>query len=386
MRRCLFFFTILMFTLGLVAVEARKQKETAPDYMVRVAIARDAREFNLEVDGPYTFRDGSNGNVIAKEARLPRSTVRLLDKGIFIGGNVYPQQRIIITPVRDAGVIINKRRFRGEVVLIRTDNRVTVVNSINIEDYIKGVLYHEVSHQWAMEALKAQAVAARTYAIYSMGNSKNKDYDVTNDIYSQVYGGKNSERYRTGLAVDRSAGEVLTFKGKILPAYFHACCGGMTEDAKELWNADLAPLKGVPCTFCADAPHMKWKKNFRLQNIQESLNKAGFQIGAIKEIIIERRNRSDRVEKLRVIGRQGEEVIVSGKQFREIIGPNVLRSNNYEVVMQGYYVDFVGKGWGHGVGLCQWGARGMSIQQFTYKQILNYYYPRAELVDYHALR
>ena len=98
-----------------------------------------------------------------------------------------------------------------------------------------------------MEALKAQAVAARTYALYSI-NPAGKHYDVTNDIYSQVYGGRDSERYRTDLAVDRTRGQVLTYNNQIIPAYFHATCGGMTEDARELWNLpDIPPLRGVPC-------------------------------------------------------------------------------------------------------------------------------------------
>ena len=89
---------------------------------------------------------------------------------------------------------------------------------------------------------------------------------------------------------------------------------------------------------------------------------------------------------LKIIGRDGSEVTVAGKDFREILGPNDLKSNNYTITMRGYYVDFVGKGWGHGVGMCQWGARGMAEQHFNYKQILAYYYPGAQLMDYHNLR
>jgi stage II sporulation protein D len=371
---------------GLVAFAASADKKHMPPQMVRVAIVRDAREISLNVEGPYHFRDEGHGQVIAKGSRLPISRVRLLDKGIFIGMQVYPYQRIIIEPLRDASVVVNNRRFRGNVVLMRTsDNRLTAVNSINIEDYVRGVLYHEVSHHWPMEAIKAQAVATRTYVLYAMAGATNKDYDVTNDIYSQVYGGKDSERYRTGLAVTHTIGEVLVFKGKILPAYFHATCGGMTEDAKNLWDIDLAPLSGVVCNFCQGSPHMKWKKNFRLKDIQDALNKHGYAVGPIKDLSIVDRNRSERIDHLKITSRDGKEMLISGKDFREIMGPNVLKSNNYEISMQGYYVDLTGKGWGHGVGLCQWGARGMALQQFTYKQILSYYYPRAEMMDYHDL-
>lgn len=384
MRRTLILVFLLSCSLGFAAFAANRDKASSA-YMVRVAVVREAREIDLEIEGQYSFKDGAN--LILKGTRLAKSTVRLLDKGIFVGMNVYPYKRLTIVPARDATVSINRHRFRGDVTFIRTaENRITVVNSINIEDYIKGVLYHEVSHHWPMESLKAQAVAARTYAIFSMGTGAGKDFDVTNDIYSQVYGGKNSERYRTGLAVDRSAGEVLVYKKKILPAYFHATCAGMTEDAKDLWNIDTPPLKGVPCLFCQDSPHMRWNKNFRLRDIQDSLNKRGHKIGLIKDIAIVERNRSGRIKTLKITDRENLTLTISGKDFREVVGPNILKSNNYEITMKGYYVDVAGRGWGHGVGFCQWGARGMALQQFNYKQILSYYYPGADIVDYHELR
>jgi len=248
------------------------------------------------------------------------------------------------------------------------------------------VLYHEVSHHWPMEALKAQAVAARTYALYSI-NPAGKPYDVTNDIYSQVYGGKSSERYRTDLAVEHTRGQVLTYNGRLIPAYFHATCGGMTEDAHELWNVDdIPPLRGVPCSFCQNSPHMHWKKNFRLKNIQDALNLHGYKVGSIKEISIVDKDRSERINHLKITQKNGQDLVIRGKDFRDLMGPNVIMSNNYEITMRGYYVDLAGKGWGHGVGMCQWGALGMARQQFNYKQILAYYYPQAALLNYHELQ
>lgn len=388
MKKLFFTFFILGVLLGtVVAVAEVAQKENLPHKMIRVAIVRDARELNLSIDGPYNFIDMETGKVIGTGHRIIKARVRLLDKGIFMGMSVYPAKRLLIRPTKDSFVKINNHDFRGEVLLMRTpNNRLTAINSIDIEDYIKGVLYHEVSHHWPMEALKAQAVATRTYALYKMEGSHHSDYDVTNDIYSQVYGGKDSERYRTGLAVDRTSNQVLTYQGKILPAYFHATCAGMTEDAKELWNTDIPPLRGVPCMFCQDSPHLHWKRNFRLRDIQLALNKHDYKIGLIKDIAIVDRDRSERIRNLKITDRQGNSITISGKDFRDIIGPNDVRSNNYEIAMQGYYVTLNGKGWGHGVGMCQWGARGMANQQFNYKQILAYYYPGSELMDYHNVQ
>ncbi|MFA5262075.1 MAG: SpoIID/LytB domain-containing protein [Candidatus Omnitrophota bacterium] len=270
-------------------------------------------------------------------------------------------------------------------MILTPERRLLFVNAVDLEEYIKGVLYHEVSHRWPLEAIKAQAVAVRTYAIYQAQQNKNKDYDMTNDIYSQVYGGKTSERYRTDLAVQRKKGEGLIFKGKVLPAYYHATCGGFTENVKEVWKHDLYPLRGVRCGFCAHSPHYSWKKNFRLKDIQEKLNKSGYKIGLIKNIEVRDRTLSGRIKTLDITGRAGEKIPISGKAFRDIVGPNELRSNDYRVFMKGYYCDFIGKGWGHGVGLCQWGAMGMAKQQHTYDEILMYYYPGAQKVPVTSL-
>jgi len=387
MRKNFLLGLILTSTFGIVvAVAAIDNGRTKPPEQVRVAIVRDSRELDLAIHGNYRLRDIPSGKVIGHGNYLVQSKVRLLDRGILVGLDVYPSKYLTIEPSKDASIIIDERPFRGEVTFVRTaDNHITVVNDINVEDYIKGVLFHEVSHHWPMEALKAQAVATRTYALYSI-NPAGKPYDMTNDIYSQVYGGKNSERYRTDLAVDETRAQVLTYDGKIIPAYFHATCGGMTEDATELWKLkDIPPLRGVPCSFCQNSPHFYWKRNFRLREIQDALDLHGYKVGAIKEISIVDRDRSDRIEHLKIVQRNGQELVISGKDFRDLMGPNVIDSNNYTVTMRGYYVDINGKGWGHGVGMCQWGALGMAKQQFTYRQILAYYYPQSVLQDYHVL-
>jgi len=387
MRRNVLLGLLIAATLGIVgAVAAIDNSRTVVPEQVRVAIVRDSREVDLAIHGSYRLRDMASGKIIGQGNFLTQSKVRLLGRGILMGLDVYPYKRLTIEPAKDASIIIDERPFRGEVTFIRTaDNHITVVNDINVEDYIKGVLYHEVSHRWPMEALKAQAVAARTYALYSINLAE--PYDVTNDIYSQVYGGRDSERYRTDLAVDYTRAQVLTYDGKMIPAYFHATCGGMTEDAKELWHIlpDIPPLRSVPCSFCQNSPHYRWKKNFRLREIQSALNLHGYKVGSIKDISIVDRDRSERIDHLKITQKNGAELIIKGKDFRDLMGPNVVMSNNFDIDQKGYYVDLNGKGWGHGVGMCQWGALGMARQQFTYKQILAYYYPQSVLMNYHEL-
>ncbi|MCB0375183.1 MAG: SpoIID/LytB domain-containing protein, partial [Sinomicrobium sp.] len=232
-----------------------------------------------------------------------------------------------------------------------------------------------------MEALKAQAVATRSYVLYQAHENQEQKYDVTSDIYSQVYGGKSAERYRTNIATKRTEGEVMIYNGKILPAYFHANSGGHTEDVKEMWNhPDLPPLSGVEDPYAEEAPAYYWRRNFRSGDIQRLLKDNGYRIGLIKDITVIDRTRSGRVRTLRIEDRDGKVITISGKAFRHIVGPNVISSNLYEIIMKGYFFDLIGKGWGHGVGMSQWGAQVMSRKRMKYDEILRFYYPGVRIV------
>jgi len=354
---------------------------TAAPKLIRVAVLREVDHFTIGVNGRHSIMDYNSGKKVSVGIRLRPSLVALEHGKIKIGDNLYEDQRVLIEPRKDATLRINNSHFRGDILIINNSGAsLTVVNFVELEQYIWGVLYHEVSDKWPLEAIKAQAVATRTYALYAIAKYASRDYDVTNDVYSQVYGGKTSERYRTNLAVRRTKGEVLTYRGKIFPAFFHANSGGMTEDANELWDISLPPLKGcVESPFSVNSPHYRWTRNFRLKDIQDKLNERGHKIGVIQEIAVLERNKSGRVKRLQITARDGKTDIIDGKTFRDILGPNVLKSNLYEVNMMGWYVDFVGRGWGHGVGMCQWGAYNMARARYNYKQILLYYYPGAEL-------
>ncbi|MFA5059842.1 MAG: SpoIID/LytB domain-containing protein [Candidatus Omnitrophota bacterium] len=378
--------TIFCFVFILATGYLRAAPEpTYASKAVRVAILQDKKEFKLAIHGKFSIHDDKDHQTLFEDRLLRKANVKVTEYGFLIGDMPYSQRKIRIISAKDATIDIDGRRYRGEIDILRdSNNRLLVINIVGLEDYVKGVLYHEVSHHWLLEALKAQAVAARTYALYRMELSKNKSYDLTSDIYSQVYGGKNSERFRTNLAVDKTQGLILTFKGKILPAYYSATCAGATEDAAELWKENLPPLKGVVCDYCKNSPHYFWVKNFRLKDIQDKLNARGYELGLIETITILERNESGRIKTLEIKTRDGKVMNISGKDFRNIVGPNAIKSNNYAIEMKGYYMDLVGKGWGHGVGLCQWGAHFMSQARFTYEQILKYYYPGAEIVSYEA--
>ena len=371
----------LVIILAILAAACCIPPATCPAKLsqyIRVAIIQDVASLNLRISGPYEIRDSLSQQVLSRGKNL-KTTVAAYKEGILLAGMNFKTPKIFIQTDGSGVIVIDGRRFRGDIQLVKKDNaHLMVINRIELEDYIRGILYHESSHYWPLEALKAQAIVCRSYALYQMQENRLKDYDVTSDIYSQVYGGMTSERYRTNRAVDVTEGEVLHYQGKILPAYYHATCGGYTEDASLLWNTDIVPLKGVPCRFCQDSPHFRWHNVLAKDEIQEKLTDAGYKTNNIEDILILGKDKSGRITDLK-ISTDKKDMSILAKDFRNIIGPNLIRSTNFKVKVVENDVVFEGFGWGHGVGLCQWGAYFMAKQGYSYKEILKYYYPGSEL-------
>jgi stage II sporulation protein D len=342
--------------------------------IIRVAVIQDTASLRVKIRGPYRVINCSSGAIECSGTQVSTAVTAYKDS-ILIAGERIRTSCLLIKTGEPTPILIDGRMFRGEIKLIRKDNgHLLVINQIDVEDYVRGILYHEVSHYWPEEALNAQAIVCRTYALYQMQENKSRDYDVTADVYSQVYGGRTSERFRTNKAVDDTRGKVITYHGKIIPAYFHATCGGHTEDASRLWNIDLPPLKGVECSYCQDSPHFKWHDVIPLAEVEDALNKAGRAIRRIRGIEILGTDPSGRVTDLNVISDK-KTLTIPAKDFRAIIGGNDIRSTDFRVSIDGSDAVFEGKGWGHGVGLCQWGAYFMSKQGARAEEIIEYYYP-----------
>lgn len=347
--------------------------------VIRVAILRNVESLRITIWGPYEIVIPQTKEVIESARSIRNKLVIPTQGGIKLADKEYNVDRLRIIPLENSNIYINNRCFRGHIDIIKQkDLKLVIVNRINIEEYLYGVLYHEISNKWPQEALKAQAVIARTFALYQAMMNKDMDYDVTSDIYSQMYGGKTSEKFTATKAVNKTKAQVLTYNNKVFPTYYHATCGGVTEDAKNLWNINLPPLSSTKCNFCDKSPHFYWKKEIPVSDIIDKLNKKGFAISDIKDIVIASYNSSGRIEKLNIQTSNGT-LEISGKDFRQVIGPNIIRSNNFKVSVTDDMVGFEGTGWGHGVGFCQWGAYFMSRRGYTYDQILSFYYPGASI-------
>lgn len=354
-------------------------------FSVRVAILQNVDSLSLKVSGFYEIKDPVSGRVIAKGKNL-KSTVTGYKGGILLAGINFNSGNILISTNGEEPVIINGRIFRGAMQFLKDkEDKLLAINRLELEDYIKGILYHEASHYWPMQALCAQAIVCRTYTVYQCLANKAQEYDLTNDVYSQVYGGQTSERYRTSLAVDQTRGIILTFKGRAISAYYHATCAGHTEDASLLWNINIPPLKGVACGFCKESPHFNWHYVVGSAELQEQLSKAGFKAAGIKSIAILGRDKSGRITDLKIVSAGGE-FKIPAKVFRNIIGPDLIRSTNFTVSIANDDLVFEGLGWGHGVGMCQWGAYFMARKGSSWRQILKFYYPESQISSIAQLR
>ncbi len=249
-----------------------------------------------------------------------------------------------------------------------------LINELPLEEYVKDVVAVEVSPDWDMEALKTQAVIARTYAVYQRRMNGDSQYHIVSSVLNQVYKGKNSDA-RIGYAVSQTEGEILTFDGKPIEAFYHSTCGGRTEDPEEVFGKSYPYLKSVESS-CDLSPYSSWERKIPMEDIEDALG-----ITDIKEISIKSFTSTKRVKLLRVKTGKGT-TSITAINLRKALGWSRLPSTNFTLVRHGRSITFEGKGYGHGVGLCQWGALNMARDGKKYREILSFFYPGAKIEVY----
>ncbi|MFA6384436.1 MAG: SpoIID/LytB domain-containing protein [Candidatus Omnitrophota bacterium] len=351
--------------------------------IIRVAILNDAVMARVSINGFYRIEDGETREVLATGKNL-RGAITAFKLAVAINGKRYTQKTLSLRIDDSDALQVNGRRYHGQLTIKRVRNAMTLINYVDLEDYIKGIAVREISHYWPVDALKVHATVFRTYALYAMKQNVSRDFDVTSDVYSQVYGGTSAQRYRITDCIDDTAGDVLTYEGNIFPAYYHSTCGGSTEDAKALWNIDLPVLRGVACVYCSGSPHYSWKAKMSFADIAEKLGAAGVKVSTIKGIEALDTDPSGRVVDIALSVTRGEQVRISAKDFRNIIGPDIVKSSRFILTVRGSSVSLTGTGWGHGVGMCQWGAYFMAKSGHSAAEILDFYYPGSKVVNIHT--
>lgn len=263
-------------------------------------------------------------------------------------------------------VSVNGVRVRGDVVVAKGRTRLQVVNVIPLEEYLVGVLGGEMPPSFPLEALKAQAVAARTYALSKKLEQYGQPFHLGSSVLSQVYRGLSAEEARTRQAVELTRGQVLTWMLQPIEAYFHASCGGRTESGADALGRDLPYLRSVDCP-CGQLSTSHWSLTLG----PKELSVLGAPLGPLE---VQGRTRTGRAVKVAVGPRSMDAVA-----FREKLGYAQLKSLAFEVEKRRDGWVLQGRGFGHGAGLCQWGARIYAEKGWDYRKILLHYYPGTEL-------
>lgn len=353
-------------------------------YGIRVLVLQEVHGVKISALKGFKVIDLTNGEMITFVSLDKPLSFKRTQEGIRIRGKKV--QEFVTVPLKvialkeDDLLRINGRMYRGQVVIRRDKKgRLNIINEVNIDDYLYGVLPHEISPAWSLEALKAQAVASRALALYRKGRSRAKDYDLDATVFTQIYRGVEGEDRRINQAVNETRGKVLTYKEKIINSIFHATCGGYTEEARNVWPGSEEPyLKEVPCTFCKASPYYEWEERIKERDLKKILEGKGLGLSKIKEIEITEKSPSGRGIQI-AIKQHRKTQFLRANNFRLFLGPDFMRSTLFTVSKEKNEFIFKGHGWGHGVGMCQWGAKGMAEEGKDYNEILKHYYTGANI-------
>lgn len=254
-----------------------------------------------------------------------------------------------------------------------------VVNRVPLEEYVEGVVGSEVNPAWHEELLKTQAVAARTYVLHKKRENEKRPFDVYASVQDQVYAGRRRVNNAVRRAVEATRGQVITYERRPIFAAYSSTAAGPTEDAVNVWAKEFPYLRGVECPFDQESPHYEWHVTVPFDVIESRLREEGYAIGRLATLTPYSMTKAGRVNEVRML-HAGGELIVTGQDFRRILGYATLFSTQFRIDRIEREVAFSGKGAGHGVGLCQWGAKEMAELGYRYQSILHYYYPGTEII------
>ena len=373
----LFFLCSLLLGLGTQSGrdEISKVNLNTP---IRVLLDKGSQELSIKsvAHDMYGKDDGAGGWIKFSKAvsiKLSKDKTSIIindipfpSKAVYLRGGPHPMDKLQY----------KTDLYRGALKVAFIEKGLLVTNVLPLEDYLQGMLGGEMSPTWEMEALKAQSVASRTYALYMIHHPKSSYYDLEKGTGDQVYNGANAESERARKAVDATRGQYLTMKSQPIKSYFHSRCGGLTETAKTVWKFnEKGNQSRVPCTFCQKFPYV-WKSAVKARDLLSFL-KLPFAEASPFKVTVAERSPSGRVGSVKIQS-GGQEKLINSDELRSLLGYTKVKSTRFDWKIQGRDIEFEGVGSGHGVGMCQWGARFLAQSGKNYRQILSHYYPSAE--------
>jgi stage II sporulation protein D len=351
----------LVLLLNCLLVSAALGAET-----MRIAVGGETRKAVIDAEGLQRGDDVDDGAFAATGGA--RATVTLEKGHLVVDGAVSGEDAVRFHLAAElTSMSVNGTHVRGDVVVLKSRDALQVVNVLPLEEYLAGVLGSEMPRSFPLEALKAQAVAARTYALNKKLEQYGQPFHLGSSVISQVYKGLENDDQRTRQAIEATRGLVITFNLQPIEAYFHASCGGRTESGLEALGRDLPYLKPVDCP-CGKLATSHWTLTLGTADLKS--------LGAAKgsALLVQGRSPTGRARRVEVGTRSLDAVT-----FRERLGYMRLKSLAFDVEKSKDGFVLEGRGFGHGAGLCQWGARVYAEKGWDYQKILQHYYPGTEL-------
>jgi stage II sporulation protein D len=338
-KKIFLFLGICIFSL-LISTNNILSAEKQP--ILRVGIFLNQTEINIGGDGTFKIYNLKSNNLVSEEVN---KIIKILphDKGIEILGKGVYSGPIKIVPVGNIKIIVvfngQKYRYRGniEIDIDKEHRKLNVINIIGIEEYLYGVLKKEISPRWPAEALKAQAVAARTFAIFNMNKYIDKGYNICASTNSQAYGGVNHEDPLTNKAVDETRGLIMAYKGKPINAVYHSDSGGYTEDSENVWGSFLPYLRSVKSKFEEKVfpPYHTWTCSIDEKNLTKKLQKQGYKVNSVVSIEPVNKSETGRISELAFITDNNEVINMKANNFRSLIGADLIRSTLFSIKVIG---------------------------------------------------
>ncbi|MFC4804856.1 SpoIID/LytB domain-containing protein [Filifactor villosus] len=375
-------------------------------------------KFSAERNGGFVcYKDGSY-----YEAALASSSYWKVETAVVTEGSdhilfAFVPKKDLLLSSEDERFMLNKRNYRGELELLASNSKLTAINYIGLQDYLYGVVPKEIQYNWEMEALKAQAICSRNFSIKNKGKYAKHGFDLDTSTYSQVYGGLDAENERTNRAVDETLSKLGYYNDEIADLFFFAESGGRTESSENVWGMKRSYLIGVDDPYSLGGSYANWKFSISRSSLEGKMSKAGSSVGDIERISIDDRTENDRVKLITVHGSKGSRTF-KREEFRRLIGNTQLKSMYFDIEVRegdkssselddiffeleqvvdgkkditpaperrgsgskvGDTITFLGHGYGHGVGMSQYGAHKMAQQGRDYTQILAHYFKGVEV-------
>jgi stage II sporulation protein D len=341
---------------------------------IRVAVVESAAGVEV-TGGPMTVGDGSGRLLVADR---PASLHAVYSSAaVEVLGQRVTGVRLL--PAAAATLRINGREYPGLIDIAPNGSGLVVINQLPLEDYVAGAVRAEAGDHMPLEMLKAQAIVARTYAAYHRQLNAGKPYHLVASTAHQQYVGRVPPESPASVAVRETEGQILLWQGRLFPAFYHTDSGGHTEDPRVVFAAPNMPaLRPVRVEFPSGSPYQHWRLEMPLADLTALLVKGGVSVGRIIGLDVLERSTSLRVSQIAIRGIAGS-VVLRGNDLRKLLGYGTLKSTLFAVSIVGRVARFVGRGYGHGVGLDQWSAKTMAELGYDARQIVEYYYPGAVL-------